>query len=140
MPLPLEVLADLTLAIDGEDIQIQGDGDVVVVDLPSIRAGKRLLQAGPWSGDVRRMRTEQFNQALRTAGVTINVQYKGETIARLGETASPNAVAHLLDFGEVELHPVKALQAEARSRPLATLAVVGGASAVLAYIISRLRK
>jgi len=140
MSLPLEVLADLTLAIDGEDIQIQGDGEVVVVDLPSLRAGQRLLQSGPWSGDVRRLRTEQFNTALRTAGITVEIRCRGETIARLGSRATPNAVARLLDFGEIELHPVKAIRAEARARPLTTLAVVGGTSALIAYLISRLRK
>lgn len=140
MSLPLEVLADLTLAIDGEDIQIRGDGEVVVVDLPTIRAGRRLLQSGPWSGEVRRLRTEQFNTALRTAGITVNVRYKGEVVARLGDQATPNAVARLLDFGAVELHPVKAIQAEARSRPLTTLAVLGGASAVIAYLISKMKK
>ncbi len=140
MSLPLEVLADLTLAIDGEDLQIRGDGDVLMVDVPSVRAARRLLSSGPWSAEVRQKRAKQFNEVLQMAGITINVRYKGEVVARLGAAARPNAVSRLLRFTGVEVHPVKAVRAQAKANPLATLAVIGGTTALIALIISRFRK
>jgi hypothetical protein len=140
MSLPLEVLADLTLAIDGEDLQIRGDGDVLVVDVPSVRAARRLMSSGPWSAEVRQKRVDQFNEALRMAGITINVRYKSEVVARLGAEAQPNAVSRLFRFTGVEVHPVKAVRAQARANPLATLAVIGGTTALIAFLISRFRK
>ena len=140
MSLPLEVLADLTLAIDGEDLQIRGDGDVLVVDVPSVRAARRLMSSGPWSAEVRQKRVDQFNEALRMAGITINVRYKSEVVARLGAEAQPNAGSRLFRFTGVEVHPVKAVRAQARANPLATLAVIGGTTALIAFLISRFRK
>lgn len=140
MSLPLEVLADLTLAIDGEDLQIRGDGDVLMVDVPSVRAARRLLSSGPWSAEVRRKRADQFNQALQVAGITIGVRYKGEVVAKIGAGAKPNAVSRLLKFSGIEVHPVKAVRAQAKANPLATLAVVGGTTALIAFLISRFRK
>ena len=140
MSLPLEVLADLTLAIDGEDVQIRGDGDVLVVDVPSVRAARRLLSSGPWSADVRKKRTDQFNEALRMAGITIDVRYKGEVVARLGSGAQPNAASRLLQLTDIEVHPVKAVRAQAKANPLATLAIIGGTTALIAFLISRFRK
>ena len=140
MSLPLEVLADLTLAIDGEDLQIRGDGDVLVVDVPSVRAARRLMSSGPWSAEVRQKRADQFNEALRMAGITINVRYKSEVVARLGAEAQPNAVSRLFRFTGVEVHPVKAVRAQAKAHPLATLAVIGGTTALIAFLISRFRK
>jgi hypothetical protein len=140
MSLPLEVLADLTLAIDGEDLQIRGDGDVLMVDVPSVRAARRLLSSGPWSAEVRQKRVEQFNEALQVAGITIHVRYKGEVVALLGAQARPNAVARLFRFTGVEVHPVKAIRAQAKANPLATLAIVGGTTALIAFLITRFRK
>jgi len=140
MSLPLDVLADLTLAVDGEDIRIQGDGELVVVDLPTLRAGRRLLQSGPWSGAVRQKRTQQFNTALTTAGITVDVRYQGDTIARVGARARPNAAARLLDLGDVEVRPGAAIRAEARSRPIATFLIVGAQAAAIAFLIARIRK
>jgi len=140
MSLPLEVLADLTLAVDGEDIEIRGDGDLLVVDVPSVRAARRLLSSGPWPQAVRKKRADQFNTALRTAGITIDVRYKNEVVARLGAGAQPNAVSRVLKFSGVEVHPVKAVRAQAKSNPIATLAVLGGTAALIAFLISRFRK
>lgn len=140
MSLPLEVLADLTLAIEGEDLQIRGDGDVLVVDVPSVRAARRLLSSGPWSADVRKKRTDQFNEALRMMGITIDVHYKGEVVARLGSGAQPNAVSRLLKFTGIEVHPVKAVRAQAKANPLATFAIIGGTTALITFLISRFRK
>jgi hypothetical protein len=137
MALPLEVLADLTLAVDGENIDVRGEGDVVVVDLPNLRAGRRLLNSGPWTAAERQTRSRQFNEALQIAGLTIDVRLHGETVARIGAKARPNAIARFLNLGDVEVRAGETVKAEARRRPLLTLGIITGVVALLAYLFFR---
>jgi len=137
MARPLSVLADLTLAIDEEDIAIRGEGDRVIVDLPSLKAGRALFQAGPFSQDGRRAGLATMNVFLRETDLTIDVQYAGETVVRLGAEAKPNAVARLLNLGDVEVRPVKSVRAAFRRRPGLLLGVLAAAAALAAYVYFR---
>jgi len=125
MPLPLEVLADLRLAVDGEDIDIRGTGDHVVVDLPSLRAGRRLLSSGPFGTD-RARTTGRIHEALDMSGITVEVRLRGDTIARIGAGAKPGPLGRLLKLDGVEVRPTRSLRVAARRRPLVTAAVVIG--------------
>ena len=90
MSLPLEVLADLRLAVDGEDIDIRGTGDQIVVDLPSLRAGRRLLASGPFATD-RARTTGRVHEALRISGLTAEVRLRGDSIARIRGAPRPRS-------------------------------------------------
>lgn len=137
MALPLEVLADLHLAVDGEDIQIRGDGDRIVVDLPTLRAGRRLLTHGPLATGDRERGLRRVNEALRIAGITVDVRLHGDTIARVGADAQPSGFARLLRLGDVEVRPAQPLKTEARRRPLLTAAVVTALAALLSWLLFR---
>lgn len=130
----LDVLADVSLALDNEDIAIRGNGDQIVVDLPSLGAGRALLQAGPFSQMQRRAGLARFNTVLRETGLTVDVRYRDETIVRLGADAQPNAVTRLLNLGEVEVHPARSLRAAARRRPGLALGVGAAVAALLSFI------
>jgi hypothetical protein len=138
MALPLEVLADLRLAVDGENINIQADGERIVVDLPSLRAGRRLLAAQPLSGSRRPQSTEQLHDALEIAGLTAEVRLQGDVIARIGAGAQPGRLGQLLRMGGIELRAAPSLRAAARRRPLTTALVVGGLAFVLGWLVVRL--
>lgn len=137
MPLPLEVFADLQVAIDGEDVDVQADGDRVVVDLPSLRAGRRILDAYPLSASKRPRSTDRVHDALQIAGITVEVQLRGETVARIGEGARPGRLARLFNLGGIEVRPTPSLRAAARRRPIATTLIVGGLVGLIAWLLVR---
>ena len=137
MALPLEVLADLQLAVDGEEIDIRGDGDRIVVDLPTLAAGRRLLSHGPLAMGDREEQMQRVNEALGIAGLTVDVRLDGDVIARGGAQAKPNAVSRLLRLGDVEVRPSKTLTVAARRRPLVAVGVLAALSALLAWLFFR---
>jgi hypothetical protein len=126
MALPLEVLADLQLVVDGEDIDIRGTGDRIVVDLSSLRAGRRLLASGPFASAQRARTTGRIHEALDISGLTVEVRLRGDPVARLGAEAQPGAVGRLLNLNGIEVHPIRPLQAVLHRRPvLATTVAIG---------------
>jgi hypothetical protein len=133
----LSVLADLSLALDGEDIAIRGQGDRVIIDLPSLQAGRALFRAGPFSRHGRRAGLATLNVFLRETDLTVDVQYAGETVVRLGAQAQPNAVARLLNLGDIEVRPAKPVRAAFRRRPGLVLGVLTAAAALAAFIYFR---
>jgi hypothetical protein len=138
MALPLEILADLQLAVDGEPVDIQAHGDRIVVDLPSLRAGRRILQAEPLSGDRRAASTRRIREALQVAGFTLEVRLQGDPIALVGREASPGRWERLLPVEGVEVRAAPPLRRAARRRPIVTALVVGGLALVLGWAIARL--
>jgi hypothetical protein len=137
MALPLEVLADLQLAVDGEPIDIQADGDRIVVNLPSLQAGRRLLAAEPiarWPQQASR----RAQEALDLAGLTLVVQLRGDVIAVVGAGAEPGRAARLLRLDGVELRPAQTLRLAARQRPLFTAAVIGGLLVFIGWLVARI--
>ena len=137
MPLPLEVVADLQIEVDGENVNVRADGDLVVVDLPSLRAGRRILEAYPISGAKRPRATGRVHDALQIAGITVEVRLQGETVARIGDGAEPGRLARLLNLEGVEVRPTSSLRATARRRPVATALVVGGLILTVGWILVR---
>ncbi|MFB6247808.1 MAG: hypothetical protein ABEL97_04485 [Salinibacter sp.] len=135
---PLEILADLQLAVDGEDIDIQADGERIVVDLPSLRAGRRVLEAEPLSGDSRGRATRQVREALQVAGFTLEVRLNGAPMAIIGADASPGRLGRLLRLEGVEVRAAPPLRDAARRRPVATALIVGGLSLILGWLVTRL--
>ena len=137
MALPLEVLADLQLAVDGEEVQIRGDGDRIVVDLPTLRAGRRLMTHGPWATGNRERSLRRINEALTITGITVDVRLDDDILARVGARAQPNAVARLLRLGDVEVRATQPLKAAARRRPLLTAGIVAGLVAFVSWLFFR---
>lgn len=137
MSLPLEVLADLQLAVDGENIDIQADGDYIVVDLPSLRAGKRIVEAEPISR-WRRAHSGRARRALDLVGLTLEVQLRGESIAVIGAEAEPSRIGQLLRLEGIELRPAQTLRQVARQRPFAVASVLVGLFALVGWIVARL--
>jgi hypothetical protein len=138
MSLPLEVLADLRLAVDGENIDIQADGERIVVDLPSLRAGRRILDAEPLSGAKRARSTRRIREALNLAGLTLEIQLAGETLALVGEQAQPGRLGRLLRVQGVEIRPRSTARQIARRRPVAAALVIASVSALLGWLLYRL--
>ena len=70
---PLDVDADLTLTVEGAEIDVVGYGDLVVVDAASFAALRALRRdATPAVG------------VVPDVGVTVDVRVRGVSVARLG--------------------------------------------------------
>jgi len=138
MPLPLDVLADLQLAVDGEEISIRGDGDRLVVDLPSLRAGRRLLQSGPFALETEPTPVTQLHEVLGGAGVSVEVRLQGDPIARMGAGAEPGLLSRALNLGAVELRPTRSVLRAMQRRPVLTAAVIAGLVVLLGWMVRRL--
>lgn len=132
MALPLDVLADLRLAVDGETIDIHGDGDRIVVNLPSLRAGRRVLSSGPFGTGHRQKRLRQAQEALDLSGLTVEVRIQNDVVARAGAGATPGALSRLAGLRSVELRPGTTVRRAAKKRPWVA---VGIGAAVLAFVV-----
>jgi hypothetical protein len=137
MALPLEIFADLELAVDGEPIDVRADGQRILVDLPSLHAGRRLLDAEPFSGTGRGRATRRVQEALQIAGFTLEVRLEGEPIAVIGAEATPGRLARALRLDGVELRPASTLRQAARKRPVVTALVAGGLALALGWALAR---
>lgn len=137
MALPIEILADLQLTVDGEDIEIRGDGDRIVVDLPTLRAGRRLVQSGPFVLADREVQLNRLHTSMAAAGISVDVRLQGQSIARLGEGAQPGLTSRLLGLGKVEVRPTRPVVQAFRRRPLLTAAVVVGLLLLIGWLVRR---
>jgi hypothetical protein len=79
---PFDVVADLTLTVEGQPIAVESYTDLVVVDLPSVRVLRPL-----WQGAGSRL--DAVDRTLRTTDLTVEVRIDGTPVARLGADARP---------------------------------------------------
>lgn len=133
MALPLEVLADLQLAVDGENIDIQANGDRIVVDLPSLQAVRRLAEAEPIARRLRK-RSDQAQEALDVAGLTLEVRLEGQPIALVGAEAEPSRLGRLLRLDGVELRTTQTVRQVVRQRPFLATMVIGALFVLIGWI------
>ena len=130
----LDVTADLQIDVDGEPVHVRGRGDTLVVELPSLRAGRRLLAAEPAS----RAGLARADAALRDAGLALDVHLRGVRFGRLGRGSRLGGLARL-----TKLHRAGQRNAEAMRvlgpRPGLTLGLLAGAAAVVSFLFFRSR-
>ncbi len=138
MSRPLEVLADLQLAVDGEEISIRGEGDRLVVDLPSLRAGRRLVRSGPFALETDPDPMTRLHDVLEGTGLSVEVRLQGDPVARAGAGAEPGLLSRALNLGPVELRPAQSVRRVVRRRPILAAAVIVGLVVLLGWIVRRL--
>ncbi len=92
---PLQVEADLTLTVDGEAVDVAGYGDLVVVEVPGLRA---LRELGRGADMLEGLSLPAAAGADLAAGadVTVDVRVRGVSIARIEPGRSAGPVADLL--------------------------------------------
>jgi hypothetical protein len=136
MAQPLEILADLRLAVDGEGIDIRADGDRIVVDLPSLQAGRRLLAAEPLARN--RSRTlQRSHAALEAMGVSAEFQLNGAPFARVGAGTRPGRLGKILGLPGLELEPTRPVRAAVRRRPVLAVTVLIGLVLFISLLVVR---
>jgi hypothetical protein len=133
----LHVLADLTLTVEGEQVAIRGEGDRIVIDLPSLQAGRKLAQAGPFSQTQRAEGVARLHEILTSQNLTAEVRLYGDVLARVGAEARPGAISRLLNLGAVEVRPARPVVSAARRRPLVSLGLGALVAAILGFFLFR---
>ena len=137
MHTPLDVLADLELTVDGERIDIRGDGDRIIADMPSLTAARTVFLKSPLGGTTRRAAAERVHQWLKSADLTLDITYNHRRVARLGARAHPNAVSRLLDLPSVEVTPAAPVREAATRNPLVTAVLLLTGIGVLIWLWQR---
>lgn len=92
---PLDVYANLTVAVDGEAIRIESRTNRPLVDLPSIGVAVALVRAG--AGLV-----EEVPALLTAADITAGIAIRGTGVAVIGADAEPGPLADYLGY-DIEL-------------------------------------
>ena len=105
---PIDVTADLALAVDGEPVRVESYTDLVTVDLRSVRSAVRLLRR-------HRDRASDLPGLLAAAGLTVELTIGGTAVARAGADADASPLGRRLGFRSVRLRPLGCLLAAVRS-------------------------
>ncbi|PSQ11495.1 hypothetical protein BRC93_05370 [Halobacteriales archaeon QS_5_70_15] len=105
---PIDVTADLALAVDGEPVHVESYTDLVSVDLPSVRTAVGLLRR---HGD----RADYVPDLLAAAGLTVEVTVDGTAVVRAGADADAGPLERRLGYRSVRFRPFGCLLATLRA-------------------------
>ena len=86
----------------GESARIDAQGDLIVVELPSLRAGASIVGRWP-GGQGRRRALRRIHEGLTGAGLKLEVKVGSRTIGRLGAGSRPGLASRLLGFDPLEI-------------------------------------
>ncbi|OYR44700.1 peptide ABC transporter ATP-binding protein [Halorubrum sp. Hd13] len=106
---PLSVVTeDLTLTVDGVDLDVRSTGERLFVEVPTVRDAIRVVRRLPENGDTR------APAALLTATrLTTEVRVRGRTVAVIGADARPGRLSRELGVAPAEVRVAGALGAGA---------------------------
>jgi len=111
MPAPLDVFAALSLTTDdGKVISVQGEKNIVAVELPDVWSSYSLIRrfAAP---EQRPVMLGNMQQGLLMADLTLEFRVSSRRIARLRPQSRPNWLSRLLGLGSLEINPFALLLA-----------------------------
>ncbi len=82
-----------------EAVQVNGEGKQIVLEFPSL--GEALQFWKPWTNAKHREQaTGTLHEALRHAGVSLELRVQGKTVAHLGESGMSGLLLRLLQAQE----------------------------------------
>ncbi len=124
----LDIESTLQLEIDGETADIRGEGDTLVIDVPSRRMARSFLSGLPPAGRKRRT-VRQMDDMLQAVGLTLDIRVEGSTVAKAGRRATPGGLTRLLGL-PIEV-PTGAIVGELKQRPKAVAGFAFGVALLL---------
>ncbi len=102
----LSVEADLTATVDGQEIQIDGYGDRVVLSFPTLAAARRAFE----SVDALPVPFDSLDAAAE-AGVDVDVRVRDASVARLGPEVRAGPLSQLVGAAPARVSLVGLLRA-----------------------------
>jgi hypothetical protein len=121
VPGPLSVEADLSVSVDQYDYRINGAGDRLVIEAPSLPAAVALVRLLPDAGD------ERLLELLETADLAADISVRDTHVASVGAGVESSALARPLGGLPADVRPsgVGTVTAkELRARPLTLIGLV----------------
>lgn len=94
-PVALTVETDLTLTVDGVDIDIESTGERLLVSFASVPDAVRVARRSPEP-------TTQLDRLLAMTDLTVEVRVRGRIVAVTGADARPGVLSQLLEVPSVE--------------------------------------
>ncbi|MBX5495083.1 MAG: hypothetical protein IRZ15_07080 [Bryobacteraceae bacterium] len=86
---------DLPIHPADRPVVVNSDGNRIVLDFPNLKAAFQLLK--PWSGQAKRVElAERIHEALRLAGLSLEVKVQGKPVAELGSGEKRGLILRLL--------------------------------------------
>jgi hypothetical protein len=110
----LDVNADLQVQVEDDTLHVESYTDRVVVTVPSVTAGLRVLRGG---GLERLGSIESVTDLLAATGMSAEVRVGPRPVARLGADVTPGLVARAVGWGPVRLSPLGLLLAATVDSP-----------------------
>jgi hypothetical protein len=98
--LELSVEADLDLTVDGHDCSVWTEDGTVVVEAPSLTAARSLLSGV----DALPVDPNRLAAGLAGGSITVRVQVRRATVARVGAGVDPSPLADSLGY-EADVSP-----------------------------------
>ncbi|MFC7187458.1 peptide ABC transporter ATP-binding protein [Halorubrum yunnanense] len=106
---PLSVVTDdLTLTVDGVDLEVRSTGDRLFVEVPTVRDAVRVARGLPRDGDA-----SGLTALLTATDLTTEVRVRGRTVAVIGADARSGRLASELGVAPAEVRIGGALGAGA---------------------------
>ena len=107
----VDVIGELSvLGEAGEQLRVFGHGEVLSMDMPSLRTGSLLVKK-TGGRSKRRETISRLQAGLRLADLTLQLQVAGRPIASLSPHSEATLLSRLLGLGAMELRPLGLLLA-----------------------------
>jgi hypothetical protein len=91
---PLDVDADLAVETDDWAGRIEGHGDLIVVDVPSLSAAREIVRTAA-----------SFADQLAGADVTVDLRVRGRSVATYGPAVETGPLARALGLAPARVRP-----------------------------------
>ena len=101
IPNALDIVGRLMVEMGDGSARVECLGDSIVVELPSLRAGRSILRQ--WPGGRRLETIRRVHEGLTAAGLTLRVDVGRRTVGLLGLGARSGLSSRLLGLGPLEL-------------------------------------
>ena len=121
----LDIVASCRVSLDdGDDILVNGQGQTLIVKLPTLRTGLKILRFQP----VRRYRRQWIEWLSRLSHISdldLRIELAGSIVARLGRHAQPGFFSWVCGVKPMEFHPIRMVVAGWKERNATRAASAG---------------
>jgi hypothetical protein len=98
----LSVFADLVIGIDGQDVTLRGNGNDILVELPSVGMAFKMLRDLTFPGGAR-VRLSAISSALTSVGLTVTLTTPRRRLMTIGQDGNSRLLA-LFGFSNIRFH------------------------------------
>jgi len=91
---PLSVDVDLRVTVDGRECTVWDEGDVIVVNAPTLGTARALLDGA----EALPLPVERLSGGLDRAGLVVEVRVRRAPVARVGAGVAPSRLAARMGY------------------------------------------